>query len=146
MALTFDTLHATMMRFPHDSVFTMLRTMPNVFRADTTMVRFRPAEIATGTFTFGMRAVAGAELHDIKPELGAHFGVQRGVLVLDAREGTPAARAGLRGGDVIVRANGAEIGSITELRRAIDATRSGTPVQLRVLRSGQNVDITLNRN
>ena len=150
MALTLDSVHATMMRLPHDSVFVHLRggAGGRVFEmmADSAVRLFRPAEIAMGTFTYGMRSVAGAELHDLNPSLGASFGVQRGVLVLDAREGTPAARAGLLGGDVIVRANGSEIGSIADLRRAIETTGPGSPVQLRILRRGQNVDITLPRD
>src|SRR5688500_17400288 len=117
MAFTVDSLHASVLRrLPHDSVFVHLRAgaRGGVFEmSDTAFKLFRPVEIATGTFTYGMRAVAGAELHDLNPSLGASFGVQRGVLVLDAREGTPAARAGLLGGDVIVRANGSDIGTIT---------------------------------
>jgi S1-C subfamily serine protease len=149
MALKVDSLHASLMRLPHDSVFVQLRAgRAGAFEmlGDSSFKFFRPAEIATGTFTYGVRAVAGAELHDLNPALGASFGVQRGVLVLDAREGTPAARAGLLGGDVIVRANNSEIATISDLRRAIETTGPGGSVQLRVLRRGQNIDITLPRD
>ena len=140
-----DSIRASVMRLPHDSSFTMLRLRDGtIFRTDSARTFFRPAEIATGTFTIGRFAVAGAELHDLNPELGASFGTERGVLVLNARDGTPAARAGLRGGDVILRANGTDVSTITELRRAIEAARGGD-IQLRVLRRGQTVDIKLPR-
>lgn len=104
----------------------------------------RPFEIMTAGTVIGMRAVAGAELSELNEGLGEYFGTSSGVLVINARPGTPAERAGLRAGDVIVRANGEPVGGIVELRRRIDAARGGT-VELRVLRRGQNVDITLNR-
>jgi serine protease Do len=91
-----------------------------------------------------MRAVAGAELAPLNPALAEYFGATDGVLVLNAADRTPAERAGLRGGDVIIRANDTPIRSVTELRRAIEAAR-GEDVTLRVLRHGRNVDVTLQR-
>jgi membrane-associated protease RseP (regulator of RpoE activity) len=146
--------------FP-DSIsrFYRAQTLPRFFTDSAGVRIFTPGEGRTFTFdadsnfarglnimsanaVFGMRAVAGAELAPLNDELAEYFGATDGVLVLNAAERTPAERAGLRGGDVIVRAGDTPVRTIAELRRAIDAVR-GEPVTLRVLRHGRNVDITL---
>jgi membrane-associated protease RseP (regulator of RpoE activity) len=109
---------------------------------DSTFVR--GFDMLTTTATLGMRAVAGAELAPLNPGLSEYFGATDGVLVLNAREGTPAARAGLRAGDVIVRVGDTAVRSIAELRRTIGRAPDGA-VTLGVLRRGQNVTVTLNR-
>jgi membrane-associated protease RseP (regulator of RpoE activity) len=105
----------------------------------------RPFDILTTNTLWGMRAVAGAELAPLNPDLASYFGTTDGVLVIDAASGTPAARAGLRGGDVIVQVNGAAVRTIVDLRRAIDRAPRNAAVALRVVRRGQQVDITLDR-
>lgn len=112
------------------------------FEGDSGIVR--GFDILATNAVFGMRAVAGAELAPLNPALAEYFGATDGVLVLNAADRTPAERAGLRGGDVIVRANDTPIRSVTELRRAIEAAHGGD-VTLRVLRHGRNVDVTLQR-
>ena len=114
------------------------------FRFSVDSVDFvRPFEVFSRTATLGMRAVAGAELSPLNPELAQYFGATQGVLVLNARDGTPAARAGLRAGDVIVQVNGDRVDSIGDLRRRIDD--ADDIVRLRVLRRGENIDLTLDR-
>jgi membrane-associated protease RseP (regulator of RpoE activity) len=103
----------------------------------------RPFEVFSTVTSLGPRAVAGAELTPLNPGLAQYFGATDGVLVLDAREGTPAARAGLQAGDVITQANGVAVTSIAELRRTIERTRGDTT--LRVLRSGRSIEVTLRR-
>ena len=104
----------------------------------------RPFEMMRAGTLLGMRAVGGAELSDLNEGLGEYFGTSSGVLVMNARSGTPAERAGLRAGDVIIRVNDEPVRNIVELRRRIDEARGGN-VSLRVLRRGQNVDVTLPR-
>ncbi|HSJ08556.1 MAG TPA: PDZ domain-containing protein [Longimicrobiales bacterium] len=134
-----------------DSLFMRARefgTGDRVFRFSTggdSAMFSRPGEIFTSGMTIGMRAVAGAELSELNAGLSEYFGTTSGVLVLNARDGTPAARAGLRAGDVITRANDVEVTTIGDLRRAIDTSRPGTTVRLQVQRRGERVDISLQR-
>jgi membrane-associated protease RseP (regulator of RpoE activity) len=109
------------------------------------MAAMRPAEIFRSGMSVGMRAVAGAELSELNPDLAGYFGVADGVLVLNAPDGTPAARAGLRAGDVIVQVNRTAVTSIGEVRRAMDAA-AGATVEIRVLRRGQPIDVTIRRD
>lgn len=88
----------------------------------------------------GLTRVAGAELRTLNPGLAQYFGVAQGLLVTEVSEGTPAAEAGLRGGDVIVTAGGREVTTLGELRESL-ATRDGR--RLEVIRAGERIPITL---
>jgi membrane-associated protease RseP (regulator of RpoE activity) len=117
-----------------------------VFRYQADSAGFmRPGEMLATGYMFGMRAIAGAELAELNPALGEYFGTLEGVLVLNAAEGTPAARAGLRAGDVITRANGQAATTITSLRRAVDRASPGSTIRLEVLRRGARTTVELNR-
>jgi hypothetical protein len=115
----------------------------SIFRGDSAWAR--PFDVFTYSATVGMRAVAGAELTALNEGLAQYFGTTHGVLVLSARQGTPAARAGLRAGDVILQVNDRAVSTVMDLRREIQRAR-GDQVTLRVLRNGTNVDVKLDRD
>ncbi|HVM17102.1 MAG TPA: trypsin-like peptidase domain-containing protein [Gaiellaceae bacterium] len=64
-----------------------------------------------------------------------------GARIAEVVEGGPAARAGLRAGDVVVRANGAEIETADELRLRVAERSPGDELELRVRRGGDERDI-----
>ncbi|MBR9989439.1 MAG: PDZ domain-containing protein [Gemmatimonadetes bacterium] len=112
------------------------------FGGDSNVVR--GFDMLASNAVYGMRAVAGAEMAPLNPALSEYFGATEGVLVLNAADRTPAERAGLRGGDVIVRVGDTAVHSVADVRRAIERAPAGD-VRLRVLRHGRNVDVTLRR-
>ena len=121
-----------------DSVMVNLRPLDRMGRAlERELETLRMGELEHLPFFLevGRRAVAGAELSELNPELARYFRVDDGVLVLQVSRSTPAARAGLQGGDVIVRAAGRSVGSVADLRRAF-GDREGQ-VRLEVVRQGQ---------
>ena len=67
----------------------------------------------------------GVSGDDLTSQLADYFGVKqgKGVLVREVEEGTPAQKAGLKAGDVIVRVGSEEITSVAELRRALQGSR-----------------------
>ncbi len=89
---------------------------------------------------------------NVKGEYGG-LGIQvrrgeEGIEIVAPFEGTPAARAGLRSGDVIIRADGIPLGSIT-LRKAMRHLRGkpGTRVVITIMRSGHpEFDATIVRD
>lgn len=78
----------------------------------------------------------GVELEGIEGQLARYFGVHRGVLVRSVADGSPAAEAGLRAGDVIVSVKGRAVAQGGEVGRALRRSASGR-VELAVMRDRQ---------
>ena len=65
------------------------------------------------------------------------LGDQRGVLVAEVTRDGPAAKAGLRRGDVILAFNEHKVDSATQLRNAVAGVKPGSEVQVEGLRDGR---------
>jgi S1-C subfamily serine protease len=89
----------------------------------------------------GARAIGGAELTEMDPSLAAYFNVDRGVLTLHVVPETPADRAGLQAGDVIVKAKDRPVYRVSDLRAIVASNPDG--VKLEVLRKGQKQTLEL---
>jgi serine protease Do len=85
------------------------------------------------------RPALGVRIENVGPEDVDVFGLPRvaGVLVQDFTEGSPAERAGIQPGDVIVRVEGREVERTNQLQRAIAARQPGETVTIDVIRYGQ---------
>ncbi|NJD09439.1 MAG: PDZ domain-containing protein [Gemmatimonadetes bacterium] len=101
-----------------------------------------PGDVAVRSYVVGLRAVAGAELQELNPELARYFRVTDGLLVVNAAPGSPARTAGLQAGDVITGVAGTGVTTILQLRRAIERARTKT-VKLEVVRQGAKQTIDL---
>jgi C-terminal processing protease CtpA/Prc len=113
--------------------------MTGVIVSDGVPVRLLP----TDALEVGARTVAGAEFSELNAELAQYFrGTGEGLLVLRVAPETPGARAGLRPGDVVVRASGRAIRTIRDLRLSI-ASAGRQPVTIDVVRQGQRHELRL---
>ena len=85
------------------------------------------------------RAYLGVLLEEIDAALGEQFGVApgRGVLVVEVVPDTPAARAGVRVGDIILGYAGREVHSVRPLQEVIEQSPPGTAQRLALLRDGK---------
>ena len=70
------------------------------------------------------------------PEMG-----QPGALVVEVQEGTPAERAGLMAGDLIVLIDDEVVTTFTELAAKVQFRVPGTEVVLEVIRDGEPIDL-----
>ncbi|MDR3416308.1 MAG: Do family serine endopeptidase [Nevskia sp.] len=98
--------------------------------------------VASGKVDRGRIGIVGQNL---SPELAKAFGLKdtHGALVGRVVPGSPADRAGLKAGDVVVKANGKPIKDMPELRNIIGLLKVGDQVDLGVLRNGASKDITV---
>jgi serine protease Do len=93
--------------------------------------------------TDGSSAIAGATLNEIRDEgLGHIFGVASGLLVTEVFS-DPAEGSGLRGGDVIVGADGQEVTRLSQLQRIISAHSDDRSVELEIVRQKRTRTIML---
>ena len=91
----------------------------------------------------GRRSAAGAELAELNEGLSGYFGGQReGALVIEVASETPAARAGLQPGDIIVRAGGEQVEGPEDVRHALTRAEDGR-VEMEVIRRGDRRTLTL---
>ena len=92
-----------------------------------------------------VRGWIGVESTSLTPELAENLGAAsaQGVIITGVLNGGPAARAGMRPGDVVTLINGRPIRTVAELRAGITALRPGTAATFTALRQGQNVEMQL---
>ncbi|MDQ8195524.1 Do family serine endopeptidase [Coraliomargarita sp. SDUM461004] len=85
------------------------------------------------------RGMLGLFPDDLTRDMADAFGLDstRGALVNQVQEDSPAARGGVRHGDIIVKVDEREIDSATELRLVVSQILPGTEVQLTLIRQGE---------
>jgi serine protease Do/serine protease DegQ len=85
------------------------------------------------------RGLLGVNIYTVTPDIAKSLGLAsaQGALVSQVIEGSPAEKAGIRTGDVIVTVNGQPVKSNTELRNAIGLARVGQKVDIGLLRDGK---------
>jgi len=95
----------------------------------------------------GETPVLGVEAEDVTGQLGAYFHVPggAGVLIREVSPDTPAAKAGLKAGDVITRVDGAAVKTVSDLREHLREKRGDKSVSLTIIRQGSEraVRVTL---
>jgi serine protease Do len=93
------------------------------------------------------RGFLGVQIQPISEDIADSLGLKasKGALVDQTTAGTPAADAGLKAGDVIVKLNGQEIQDAADLTRRVGAMKPGDRAEIAYLRDGkeQTANVTL---
>lgn len=89
------------------------------------------------------RGSLGINIQNLDEELANAFGLEnaKGVVVIAVSPGSAGEKAGLKPGDVIIKVNGLAVNSVTELRNRIGLLRVNSPVELKVIRKGETLEI-----
>jgi serine protease Do len=92
-----------------------------------------------------VRGWLGVMIQDITPQLAESFGLKsaKGVLVSDVVKASPAEKAGLKQGDVIIRFDAKEIENAHKLSQMVAATTPDTQVKVDIRRNGNAKTVTL---
>lgn len=91
------------------------------------------------------RGRIGVQIQTVSKEEAEAFGLgaARGALVNGVERDGPAAKAGVEVGDIIIKADGKEVRSQSELPRIISAVRPGTKINVTVWRKGAQKDLQI---
>ncbi|MBI5688392.1 MAG: DegQ family serine endoprotease [Verrucomicrobia bacterium] len=91
------------------------------------------------------RGFLGVIIQDVSGELADQFKLSdtKGALVAQVNKDSPAERADLKPGDVIIKYQGKPVADTRELRNAVAATMPGTKAELTVLRDGKERTFTV---
>lgn len=85
------------------------------------------------------RGFLGIRISDLNRDLARSFGLEssRGALVTEITEDSPAQKAGLEHGEIILEVNGQAVESASDLRFKISRIPPGSEVELKVFRDGE---------
>lgn len=90
------------------------------------------------------RGRLGVEIREVGKEVAEAMGIKaQGALVTRVEAGSPAEKAGVMGGDIIVKFDGKTIEKSVDLPRAVGDTKPGNKSTLTVLRKGVSKDIAI---
>ncbi len=120
-----------------------LPQMKDFPKGDFPQVFMAPKDGEAFTWRMGEGRQIGVGVSPLTRQLAQHFGVESGVLINEVRENSPAAKAGLKAGDVIVEIDGKTAKGDFDLIRAINSKKEGD-VSVTFVRDGkrQTVSIT----
>ena len=90
-----------------------------------------------------VRGHLGIVIQTLTPELAQSFGLEQtqGILVAQVMEGSPAAKAGLKQGDLIISFNGEPVNDIGSFRNDVSFTPPDTERKLTIIRNGKEREI-----
>ena len=91
------------------------------------------------------RGLLGVVIQEVSAGNASAFGLTRpeGALVSEVEKGSPAAKAGIRTGDVILKFNGQAINRSIELPRMVAATKPGSTAKLQIWRNRAEIELTV---
>lgn len=92
-----------------------------------------------------VRGYLGVAIQDLTQDLAKSFKLttSKGVVVSDVSEDSPADRAGLKQGDVILQYKGSSVEDAAVLQKAVTRTPVGTKATMKVMRSGREQEVTV---
>lgn len=95
------------------------------------------------TWKAGERRQIGISVYPLTKQLSENMGVESGVMINNVREDSPAAKAGLKAGDIIVEAGGKAVKNNFDLMRVINDKKEGD-IQLTIIRdkNRQSISVT----
>jgi serine protease Do len=91
------------------------------------------------------RGFLGVVIQNLTPELADSFDVdvRKGALVAEVTPDSPASKAGIQQGDIILEMDGEEVENVPDLRNRIALTAPGTKTRFRILRDGRERNVSV---
>jgi serine protease Do len=118
--------------------------MPEIQREIERGIRTLPPDLPVPAVR-GTRAQLGVTLTPLTDQLASYFGVKEGVLVSAVAADSPAARAGIRAGDVLTVVDGRPVRTPADVSASARAAARGATLDVRLMRDRKemNVKVTI---
>jgi len=90
-----------------------------------------------------VRGWLGVSIQEVTSDLAEEFGVKdlKGALVSGVMKGSPAEKAGIKQGDVILKFNGKDVEDTGHLRNMVSQSAIGTKVKVKLLRQKKEIEV-----
>jgi serine protease Do len=91
------------------------------------------------------RGFLGVSMQDLSPALAEAFGLkgQNGAIINEVLTGSPAEKAGLRAGDIVISTDGKKIKNGADLKNRIGLLPVGEKIKFKILREGKEKDFVV---
>jgi serine protease Do len=100
-----------------------------------------PRPPALESFSFFRGNQLGVSVSTLSDQLADHFGAKNGVLVNNVTEGSAAAKAGIKAGDVIVSVNGSSVETTGDVSRHMQKLETGDEFTVEVMRDRKSMTL-----
>jgi len=99
--------------------------------------------VKNGTYKTVYMGIKGVSVAEYQYRLGIKLSTEKGVILLEVGPKTPASRAGLLNGDIILKIDDSEISNMNELKKALYKYKQGDKATLTVIRNNteEKIDI-----
>ena len=135
---------------PDTSKLKVLPQMPKAFSFSMPELKVMPDlsgldRLRSFTMVSPGRPLLGIDAESLEGDFGRFFGAPggEGVLVREVFAGSPAAKAGLKVGDVITSVDGEHIRSASELREKLLTKKEDKAIQLGILRNKSEMSVSV---
>lgn len=130
---------------PSDAVALALRCRSPIYVSRVLKEKGAFVDLESSPFAPPVERTYGFSAQDVSPDVARYFGLpsSKGVLITDVDPGSPAGRAGLRRGDVLLRVEREPVADLDGLRNCLSGWKTRKKVRLEVSREGGIVSILL---
>jgi len=109
---------------------------------DPATLRIVSALLADGRVRRAYVGIAGGP-RPLPPRAARRLGREAAIEVVEVVAGSPADRAGIRAEDLILEVDGQAVADVSSLQRLMGPERIGTPLAMRIVRNGSELDLEL---
>lgn len=92
--------------------------------------------VKTGDYKMVYMGILGIEVELYERQLGIDLDIDEGVVIIKVDSNSPADKAGLTNGDVIIKIDDKEINTMSQLKKALFNYKQGDKAKLTILRNG----------
>lgn len=91
-----------------------------------------------------IRGFLGVQMSDMEPGMGEYFGLEddKGVVIMDVVEDSPAERAGVKEDDIVIDFEGEPVSGMLDFRNRVAMHKPGSEVRIVVMRDGKRKTLT----
>jgi uncharacterized protein len=130
---------------PSDAIAVALRMKAPIYATPQVLTKVTPLPSPEAGPEEFRKIRGGLRVQNLTAQLAQLFGLQgvAGVLVADVEDGSPAANAGLRRGDIILKVNGQPVQKIGDLESHVGSRKISAPLRVEVYRNGKSTPVVL---
>lgn len=99
--------------------------------------------VKNGSYKTVFMGISGISVEDYQARLGVKLTTDKGVILIQVSENTPASRAGLLNGDIVTKIDNIEIDNMNKLKKALYRYKQGDKATLTIIRNNteEKIDI-----